>query len=312
MHTHSESETIIEVKGLVKNYGSFSAVKGVHFQVNKGEIFGLLGPNGAGKTTTLEMLVGLRKPDGGTATIGPYDILRDITKVKEIIGVQLQSTTLFELLTVEEILKMYASFYPSHISIPQLIDDMLLTEKRKSRIKGLSGGQKQRLAIALALVHDPQVVFLDEPTTGLDPQARRTLWDIVLHLKEKGKTIVITTHYMDEAHVLCDRIAIMDQGNLIALDTPVSLVRSLHSDSALEFRTPGQEETIDYSCIEGVTKVGNRKDVHVLYSDNLQTTLTSLIHFASEHNLQLVDLQTRTATLEDVFLHMTGRSLREA
>jgi ABC-2 type transport system ATP-binding protein len=308
---HSK-ETIIDVKGLVKNYGTFQAVKGVHFQVRKGEIFGLLGPNGAGKTTTLEMLVGLRKPEEGTALIGTYDILREMSKIKELIGVQLQSTSLFELLTVEEILKMYASFYPSHISISQIIDDMLLTEKRKSRIKGLSGGQKQRLAIALALVHDPQVVFLDEPTTGLDPQARRTLWDIVLQLKEKGKTIVMTTHYMDEAHILCDRIAIMDQGELIALDTPTELVKSLQSDSALEFRIVGNEEDIDFSTIDGVKEVGNRKEVYVLYTDHLQTTLTSLIHFASEKNLQLVDLQTRTATLEDVFIHKTGRSLREA
>lgn len=305
-------ETIIDVKGLVKSYGSFKAVSGVHFQVLSGEIFGLLGPNGAGKTTTLEMLVGLRKPDEGTAIIGSHDILRELTKVKEIIGVQLQSTSLFELLTVEEILHMYASFYPSHISISQLIEDVLLTEKSKSRVKGLSGGQKQRLAIALALVHDPQVVFLDEPTTGLDPQARRTLWDIVLQLKNKGKTIVLTTHYMDEAHILCDRIAIMDQGELIALDTPSQLVKSLQSDSALEFRVLQQQDFIDFSSIDGVKKVGNQTDVHVLYTDHLQNTLTSLIQFATEKNLQIVDLQTRTATLEDVFIHMTGRRLREA
>jgi ABC-2 type transport system ATP-binding protein len=305
-------DTIIDVKGLVKSYGSFKAVNDVHFQVRNGEIFGLLGPNGAGKTTTLEMLVGLRKPDEGTAIIGSHDILRELSKVKEIIGVQLQSTSLFELLTVEEILQMYASFYPSHISIPQLIEDMLLTEKRKSRIKGLSGGQKQRLAIALALVHDPLVVFLDEPTTGLDPQARRTLWDIVLQLKNKGKTIVLTTHYMDEAHILCDRIAIMDQGELIALDNPTQLVKSLQSDSALEFRVLQEEDFIDFSSLDGVKKVGNKSDVHVLYTDHLQNTLTSLIQFAAEKNLQLVDLQTRTSTLEDVFINMTGRRLREA
>ncbi|MEH7376281.1 ABC transporter ATP-binding protein [Neobacillus drentensis] len=305
-------DTIIDVKGLVKNYGSFKAVSGVHFQVRKGEIFGLLGPNGAGKTTTLEMLVGLRKPDEGTAIIGSHDILRELSKVKEIIGVQLQSTSLFELLTVEEILKMYASFYPSHISISQLIEDVLLTEKSKSRIKGLSGGQKQRLAIALALVHDPQVIFLDEPTTGLDPQARRTLWDIVLQLKNKGKTIVLTTHYMDEAHNLCDRIAIMDQGELIALDAPSQLVKSLQSDSALEFRVIEQVDFIDFSSIDGVKKVGNQTDIHVLYTDHLQNTLTSLIQFAADNNLKIVDLQTRTATLEDVFIHMTGRRLREA
>lgn len=215
-----QQENMIEVKSLVKKYGTFTAVNGIDFTVGKGEIFGLLGPNGAGKSTTLEMMVGLRKPDGGTANIGGFDISRDLNKVKEVIGIQLQSTTLFELLTVEEILRLYGSFYQKNVSIPELIEEVSLTEKAKSRIKTLSGGQKQRLAIALALVHDPWILFLDEPTTGLDPQARRTLWDIVLKLKEKGKTTVLTTHYMDEAHVLCDRIAIMDQGNLIALDTP--------------------------------------------------------------------------------------------
>jgi len=307
----SSEEVIINVQNLVKNYGEFKAVKGVEFEVNKGEIFGLLGPNGAGKTTTLEMLVGLRKPDQGTAKIAQFDIIKDLNKVKEVIGVQLQSTTLFELLTVEEILYLYASFYPKHVSIPSLIDDMLLSDKRKERIKGLSGGQKQRLAIALALVHDPFIIFLDEPTTGLDPQARRTLWDIILRLKEKGKSIMLTTHYMDEAHVLCDRIAIMDQGQLIALDTPSELVKNLQSDSTVEFRFKSEAGDVNLLDISGVKQVGNHKEVYVLYTDDLQTTLMSLITFASEKQLDLMDLQTRTATLEDVFIHMTGRSLRE-
>jgi ABC-2 type transport system ATP-binding protein len=303
-------QEIIKVQGLVKRYGDFTAVDGSEFSVHKGEVFGLLGPNGAGKTTTLEMLVGLRKPDEGTAIVGGFDITRELDKVKEVIGVQLQSTTLFELLTVEEILHLYGSFYREHISIPDLIEDMLLSEKKNSRIKGMSGGQKQRLAIALALVHDPQIIFLDEPTTGLDPQARRTLWDIILRLKDRGKTVVLTTHYMDEAHVLCDRIAIMDQGKLIALDTPSELVKNLQSDSAVEFRFD-EEADVVLSEIEGVKQVGSQKDVHILYTDNLQNTLTSLIAIASEKELKLVDLQTRTATLEDVFIHMTGRRLRE-
>lgn len=302
---------IIKVQKLVKRYGDFTAVDGSEFSVHNGEVFGLLGPNGAGKTTTLEMLVGLRKPDEGTAFVGGFDIIKELDKVKEVIGVQLQSTTLFELLTVDEILHLYGSFYREHISIPELIDDMLLTEKKNSRIKGLSGGQKQRLAIALALVHDPQIIFLDEPTTGLDPQARRTLWDIILRLKERGKTVVLTTHYMDEAHVLCDRIAIMDQGKLIALDTPSELVRNLQSDSAVEFKFNDDEVDIALSAIDGVKQVGSQRDVHVLYTDDLQKTLTSLIAIASEKQLKLVDLQTRTATLEDVFIHMTGRRLRE-
>ncbi|MFC0234702.1 ABC transporter ATP-binding protein [Fictibacillus phosphorivorans] len=307
METQDE---IIKVQKIVKRYGDFTAVDGSEFSVHNGEVFGLLGPNGAGKTTTLEMLVGLRKPDEGTAIVGGFDITKELDKVKEVIGVQLQSTTLFELLTVDEILHLYGSFYREHISIPELIDDMLLTEKKNSRIKGLSGGQKQRLAIALALVHDPQIIFLDEPTTGLDPQARRTLWDIILRLKERGKTVVLTTHYMDEAHVLCDRIAIMDQGKLIALDTPSELVRNLQSDSAVEFKF-NDEVDIALSEIDGVKQVGSQKDIHVLYTDDLQKTLTSLIAIASEKELKLVDLQTRTATLEDVFIHMTGRRLRE-
>lgn len=307
----NQTEIMIEIKNLVKKYGNFTAVNSIGFSVNKGEIFGLLGPNGAGKSTTLEMMVGLRKPDAGTAIIGGFDIAKDLLKVKEVIGIQLQSTTLFELLTVEEILKLYASFYQKNVSIPELIEDMVLTEKTKSRIKTLSGGQKQRLAIALALVHDPWILFLDEPTTGLDPQARRTLWDIVLKLKEKGKTTVLTTHYMDEAQVLCDRIAIMDQGNLIALNTPGGLIQGLESDSAVEFQFEGNLLTQELDALNGVKQVGKHKDTYILYTDNLQETLINLIQFTTEKQIQLTNLQTRTSTLEDVFIHMTGRSLRE-
>lgn len=307
----AQEESIIEVENLVKKYGNFTAVNGIGFSVKKGEIFGLLGPNGAGKSTTLEMMMGLRKADSGTAVIGGFDISRDFKKVKEIIGIQLQSTTLFELLNVEEILHLYASFYKKNVSIPELIEEMILTDKTKSRIKTLSGGQKQRLAIALALVHDPKIIFLDEPTTGLDPQARRTLWDIVLKLKDKGKTTVLTTHYMDEAQILCDRIAIMDQGNLIALDTPIGLVKSLQSDSAVEFQYNGEFLTGELESLDGVKQVDKRKATYVLYTDDLQMTLTSLIQLTINKKLKLTELQTRTATLEDVFIHMTGRSLRE-
>ncbi|SFA88015.1 ABC-2 type transport system ATP-binding protein [Bacillus sp. cl95] len=302
---------MIIVKNLVKKYGDFTAVNGVEFTVQKGEVFGLLGPNGAGKTTTIEMLVGLRKPDSGTAELAGFDLIKEQKQIKDVIGIQLQSTSLFELLTVKEIIEMYASFYPTHLSIPDLIDEMILTEKKNDRVKGLSGGQKQRLAIALALIHDPQIIFLDEPTTGLDPQARRTLWDIVLNLKARGKTVVLSTHYMDEAHVLCDRIGIMDRGNLIALDTPDGLVKSLQSDSAVEFKSIGQlsEETL--LELASVKQVGIREDVYTLYTDHLQETLTDLITFSSNSDIQFSDLRTRTATLEDVFIHMTGRRLRE-
>ncbi|WP_335869457.1 ABC transporter ATP-binding protein [Bacillus sp. 2205SS5-2] len=306
------NDAMVDVRGLVKRYDSFVAVNGVNFQVKKGEIFGLLGPNGAGKTTTIEMLVGLRKPDEGTAILAGYDVRKEVNQVKEVIGVQLQSTSLFELLKVEEILYLYASFYPSHVDIDELIEDMLLTEKRKDRVKGLSGGQKQRLAIALALIHDPNIVFLDEPTTGLDPQARRTLWDIVLRLKERGKTVLLSTHYMDEAHVLCDRIGIMDQGELIALDTPSNLVKKLQSTSTVEFHLNNPPEQKWFMKMDGVKEVSIKHTFVQLYTDDLQLALTSLIQGCTEHSLKIEDLQTRLATLEDVFIHMTGRSIRES
>jgi len=317
MKIEETNSPIIEVKGLIKRYGNFTAVNGIHFEVKKGEVFGLLGPNGAGKTTTMELIEGLRKPDGGTACVAGYDTQTSLGKIKEIIGVQLQSTSLFDLLKVREIMNMYASFYQSPVSVDKLLEDMILTDKAQARVKHLSGGQKQRLAIALALVNEPQVVFLDEPTTGLDPQARRTLWDIILRLKEQGKTIVLSTHYMDEAHALCDRICLIDQGQVIALDTPQNLVRSLQSESAIEFQLPHIDEQLDslldeLNQLQGVKQTDTRQDVFILYTDHLQATLLDFIHLTERNQLIFTDLQTRTATLEDVFLHMTGRSLRES
>ncbi|PYI51587.1 ABC transporter ATP-binding protein [Paenibacillus flagellatus] len=320
---HEGGEPVIRAVGLEKRYGSFTAVDRVTFDVRKGEVFGLLGPNGAGKTTTMEMMEGLRRPDGGSAFVAGYDTQKELKKVKQVIGVQLQSTSLFDLLKVKEIVRMYASFYPSSVPIQPLLQDMILEEKKNDRVKHLSGGQKQRLAIALALVNDPQVIFLDEPTTGLDPQARRTLWDIILKLKARGKTIVLSTHYMDEAHVLCDRICLMDRGKVIALDTPERLVRSLHSDSAVEFRLPqleaappeGGERDRVLGLLRGVCgvkRVEAREEVYVLYTDQLQSTLTDWIALAEKNGLRFADLRTRSATLEDVFIHMTGRSLRES
>jgi ABC-2 type transport system ATP-binding protein len=315
------NKAIIEVDGLMKRYGDYTAVNGIRFEVMQGEVFGLLGPNGAGKTTTMEMIEGLRLPDSGTAKVAGYDTRKDLKKVKEVIGVQLQSTSLFDLLKVSEIAQMYASFYTKTVPIGPLLEEVLLKEKLNDRVKNLSGGQKQRLAIALALVNDPQVIFLDEPTTGLDPQARRTLWDIILSLKARGKTIVLSTHYMDEAHILCDRICLMDRGEIVALDTPRNLVLNLQSDSAIEFRVPSQETVSELekqrflqllSGLRDVKQADIRKDVYVLYTDNLQNSLLAWIQQAATMNMEFVDLQTRTATLEDVFIHMTGRSLREA
>jgi ABC-2 type transport system ATP-binding protein len=229
--------------------------------------------------------------------------------VRTIIGVQLQSTSLFELLTVEEMLRMYGSFYSKSLLVEKILEQMNLVEKKDDFVKGLSGGQKQRLAIGLALIHDPKVIFLDEPTTGLDPQARRSLWDIILKLKEQGKTILLSTHYMEEAHVLCDRLAIMDHGRIMALDTPDRLIADLEMESAVQFEW--SDDVSPFSEIKGVTKTTQMKGQVVLYTSDLQETLTALVRWADEANQTLYDLQTRRATLEDVFLRLTGRSLRQ-
>jgi ABC-2 type transport system ATP-binding protein len=218
---------MIQVQDLVKKYGKKRTVKGVSFSVNKGEIFGILGPNGAGKTTTLEMLEALRPIDGGTAVIDGIDVAKHPKKIKDIIGIQLQATTFLDKLTLKEQLVMFASLYGVSIDAEALLASVQLADKAKSYVEQLSGGQKQRFAIASALVNTPKVLFLDEPTTGLDPQARRNLWELIQAIRDDGITIVLTSHYMDEAELLCDRLAIMDNGKILVIDTPKNLVTSL-------------------------------------------------------------------------------------
>lgn len=218
---------IIEVHGLTKRYGDQTVVKGIDFSVEKGEIFGILGPNGAGKTTTLEMLEALRTIDDGTAVIDGIDVAKHPKKIKDIIGIQLQSTNFYDHLTLTEQLKMFASLYGSKVDVAALLAKVQLTEKARNYVEQLSGGQKQRFAIASTLVNSPKVLFLDEPTTGLDPQARRNLWELIKQIREEGVTIVLTTHYMDEAELLCDRLAIMDNGQIITTDSPHNLIQQL-------------------------------------------------------------------------------------
>ena len=218
---------IIDVHGLTKRYGDQTVVKGIDFSVEKGEIFGILGPNGAGKTTTLEMLEALRTIDDGTAVIDGIDVAKHPKKIKDIIGIQLQSTNFYDHLTLTEQLKMFASLYGSKVDVAALLAKVQLTEKAKNYVEQLSGGQKQRFAIASTLVNSPKVLFLDEPTTGLDPQARRNLWELIRQIREEGVTIVLTTHYMDEAELLCDRLAIMDNGQIITTDSPHNLIQQL-------------------------------------------------------------------------------------
>lgn len=223
----AKTKPVLKVKNLKKAYGDFQAVKGVSFDVAPGEVFGILGPNGAGKTTTLEMIEGMRPIDSGSVHVDGINVADEPYKVKERIGVQLQSSSFFDNLNLVELLKLFGDLYHESVHPMHLLREVNLEEKAKSKAKSLSGGQRQRFSIATTLVNQPVVVFLDEPTTGLDPQARRNLWDLVKQIQSKGTTVVITTHYMEEAEVLCDRIAIMDDGKIVAMDTPKKLIEQL-------------------------------------------------------------------------------------
>jgi ABC transporter related protein len=223
----TQTKQIVEAIGLVKTYGETNVVDGVSFSVGGGEIFGVLGPNGAGKTTTLEMLEALRPIDGGQATIDGIDVAKQPKKVKRIIGIQLQATSFYDKLNLREQLKMFASLYGTRVNADELLEKVQLIDKAKSYVEQLSGGQKQRFAIASTLVNTPKVLFLDEPTTGLDPQARRNMWNLIKQIRNEGMTIILTTHYMDEAEVLCDRLAIMDNGKILTTDTPHNLIQAL-------------------------------------------------------------------------------------
>jgi ABC-2 type transport system ATP-binding protein len=310
-------EVVIRIEGLRKGYGKVVAVDGVNLTVNRGEVFGILGPNGAGKTTTLEMIEGLRKPDAGEIEVAGYDAVRESEDLKRIIGVQLQGTALFDYLTVRETLKLFADLYGADGSparIRQLLDVVSLTEKVKSRVEDLSGGQQQRLSLGLALVNDPKIVFLDEPTTGLDPQARRNLWGLIRHIRSEGKTVVLTTHYMEEAEELCDRVAIMDRGRVLISDTPLALVRSLNMDATIFVSVetePGEHLDADLDLLPGVTgKERTGKDLR-LRTEDTQTTIIGLMKLAAERGMRLRNLSVRSANLEDVFITYTGRELRE-
>lgn len=221
------ADVILTVRDLKKRYGKKTVVKGVSFEVNRGEIFGILGPNGAGKTTTLEMIEALRPIDGGSATLDGIDVAGSPHKIKQVIGVQLQSSSFFDKLTLRELLRMFGSMYDQQVHPDTLLKQVNLREKAKAYVDTLSGGQKQRFSVASALVNKPKVLFLDEPTTGLDPQARRNLWELIQNIRDQGITVVLTTHYMEEAELLCDRVAIMDNGKIIALNSPKQLVKDL-------------------------------------------------------------------------------------
>jgi ABC-2 type transport system ATP-binding protein len=308
--TSASANMVVEVRHLVKRYHQKTAVNDVSFSVQRGEIFGFLGPNGAGKSTTLEMIEGIRTPDEGTAIIAGLDVRRQKRAVQRIIGVQLQSTSLFPELTVRETIRFFGSIYPRALDAHKLLRLVALEEKAASRPQDLSGGQRQRLAMALALVNDPQVVFLDEPTAALDPQSRRMLWDTVLSLREQGKTIIITTHYMDEAQVLCDRIAIIDEGQIIALDTAARLIDRLGAQATIACRLDSSASAAEMSELSGVSKVREANGRFVLQTSQMEPTLLALLDYATRRSSALSDLQVSTPSLEDVFLDLTGRELR--
>jgi ABC-2 type transport system ATP-binding protein len=314
--TAQPDAVIIQAQGLVKRYGRLTAVDGVSFAIRRGEIFGLLGPNGAGKSSTLDMLEGIRPADGGTIVIDGLDIRRNRRAIQARIGVQLQATSLFEYLQVRETIALFGSFYPRAIAPEALLREVALEDKARAYPQDLSGGQRQRLALALALVNDPTLVFLDEPTSGLDPQSRHMVWEQVLRLRQRGKTVVLTTHFMDEAQTLCDRIAIMDHGRVIAQDTPAALIATLGASAAIECALiAGSVEapisTDDLSGLPGVSEARLRGDTALIYTDRLEATLVALLRLAGAHGAQVDHLQTHAPTLEDVFLKLTGRGLRD-
>lgn len=298
--------------GLIKRYADVVAVNKLDLEVRAGECFGLLGPNGAGKTTTVEILEGLNQPDGGTVEVlGQRWGKGKDRQLRQRLGVALQETQLAEKLTVMETIRLFRSFYPGGRSVDEVIATVELDEKRDARVGKLSGGQKQRLAVACALVSDPDLLFLDEPTTGLDPQARLKLWEIVEEFRSGGGTVLLTTHYMEEAARLCDRVAIMDHGRVIALGTPAALIASLGADQIVEFSAKGDVAPDSLADLPGVRKVRAKNGGYSLTVSEIGAALPALLAELERAQAELITLTTHQATLEDVFVSLTGRMLRD-
>jgi ABC-2 type transport system ATP-binding protein len=302
---------VIQVSGCRKTYGATAAVDDVSFDVRDGEIFGLIGPNGAGKTTTMECVEGLRTPDRGTISVLGMDPVRDVYRLQERIGVQLQQAQLQKRIKVWEAVDLWASLYRRKtIDGDRLLDQLGLADKRNAWFMTLSGGQKQRLFIALALINDPDVVFLDELTTGLDPQSRRTIWDLVRGIRDRGKTVFLTTHLMEEAERLCDRVAIIDHGRIVDIDTPARLVARHCPERSIELST-GDVDADDrfrqIACVDAVSRLDGRVTIRGRGDD----FVTDVIECLSEQRIRVADFRTTVPTLEDVFLTVTGHSIRD-
>jgi ABC-2 type transport system ATP-binding protein len=305
-------EQAIHVSGLRKSYGDFEAVRGINFDVAQGEVFGLLGPNGAGKTTTVEILEGLRPRTAGDVTVLGFDPAADTRRIKDRIGVCLQSTNLPDKMTVRESLTLFGAFYSREVDRDKLLQRLQLWEKRNVFYSKLSGGQKQRVALALALVNDPQLVFLDEPTTGLDPQVRLEIHSLISELRDAKRTILITTHYIEEAERLCDRVAIVDQGRIIALGTPREIQAKTLGTSRVEIHT-AQPMPMDVPKFQDAEKFVMSEDRKVLnvYSARPARTLPDLVKWIDQNGLDLEDIHLKRPTLEDVFIELTGKKLRD-
>ena len=305
-----QQKPIVQVEHLRKVYGSTVAVDDISFEVYQGEIFGMVGPNGAGKTTTIECIEGLRRPDGGHIRVLGLDPHYDGYALRLRIGIQLQESVLQDRIKVWEALDLFASLYPQSVDWKALLEQLGLGDKRNTPFAKLSGGQKQRLFIALALVHDPEVVFLDELTTGLDPQARRAMWDLVRGIRERGKTVFLTTHFMEEAERLCDRVAIVDRGRIVALDTPENLIRMLGAENRVVFTGDGPFELQRLSKLAGVTRVETIGERVIVYGrgDGL---VGEVVNALTTSGMRFRDLRTEQPNLEDVFLALTGREMRD-
>ncbi len=305
------ADSILQVENLIKRYGNVEAVRGVSFTVDEGEVFGLLGPNGAGKTSTVEVLEGLRTPDGGRVSVCGLDPQREPTALKHEIGAALQSTSLPEKLRVMEALRLFASFYKRGRRPEELLERFGLEEKRNAFYSQLSGGQKQRLALAMALVNDPKVLFFDEPTAGLDPQVRREIYDIIEELKREKKTIVMTTHYIEEAERLCDRVAIIDHGKVIAHGSPRELKARSGGTTRIEVRLSKPESNSTLKNLEGVVDAREVDGAYVLHSQRPPQTIVSMVKHLEAQGNELISLEIATPSLEDVFIELTGRRLRD-
>jgi len=308
--------TIVQVEGLSKTYGKTKAVDQVSFEVQEGEIFGMVGPNGAGKTTTIECIEGLRQADQGRVRVLGLDPFKQERQLRPLLGIQLQQAHLPDNLKVWEALDLYASFYEQTLDWEELLAGLGLADKRETAFRKLSGGQQQRLFIALALINDPRVVFLDELTTGLDPHARHAIWDLVGGVRERGKTVFLTTHYMEEAEHLCDRVAILDAGRIVALDTPANLIAGLGISERVIFRVSGDWNPAGLENHPRVERVEVEGDKRVVYgksngSPNPVPIVTEVVNILTAGGVPFSDLRTEQPDLEDVFLSFTGKRLQE-